>query len=142
MAYASLHCKFCEITVFNIPYPASTFWSHCRAICDGDTKKKTKKRTIPTLHTCTSCFIQGGGQDGERTLHLYIVFWSNYLLFIRLKFITPFCHYCLKMFWWWNKELFSVVFLSKVQCNASSLAVVSLMATNCRQSGPSCSNVG
>ena len=52
-------------------------------------KKKRKSEPIPTLH---SCFIQGGGQDGERTLHLCIVFWSNYLLFIRLKFITPFCH--------------------------------------------------
>ena len=55
-------------------------------------KKKRKSEPIPTLHACTSCFIQGGGQDGERTLHLCIVFWSNDLLFIRLKFITPFCH--------------------------------------------------
>lgn len=64
----------------------------CKAISDGDTKKKTKKQTIPTLHTCTFCLIQGGGQDGEQTLHLCRVFWSNDLLYIRLKFVTPFCH--------------------------------------------------
>ena len=65
----------------------------CKAIYDGDAQKKTKKKqTIPTLHTCTFCFIQGGGQDGEQTLHLSIVFWSSDLLYIRLKFITPFCH--------------------------------------------------
>lgn len=30
-----------------------------------ETKKKQKSEPIPTLHACTSCFIQGGGQDGE-----------------------------------------------------------------------------
>ena len=53
-------------------------------------KKKPKKQTIPTLHTCTFCFIQGGGQDGEQTLHLCIVFWSNDLLYIWLKFMHLF----------------------------------------------------
>ena len=63
----------------------------CKARYDGDAQKKTKRQTIPTLHKCTFCFIQGGGQDGEQSLHLCRVFWSNDLLYIRLKFITPFC---------------------------------------------------
>ena len=49
MAYASLHWKFCEIAVFNIPYSASTFLSHCKAIYDGDTQKKNEKANHPSF---------------------------------------------------------------------------------------------
>ena len=38
----------------------------CKASYDGDAQKKTKRQTIPTLHKCTFCLIQGGGQDGEQ----------------------------------------------------------------------------
>ena len=39
MAYASLHLKFCEIAVLNIPSQPPHF---CKAIYDGDAKQKQK----------------------------------------------------------------------------------------------------
>ena len=87
LAYISNFVKSLSLTFLTQPP------HFCKAIYDGG-KKKTKKQTIPTLHTCHAlfCFTQGGGQDGEQTLHLHIVFWSNDLLYIRLKFVAPFCH--------------------------------------------------
>lgn len=96
-------CRFTKQSWYMLAYIANfvkslslTFVTESRHFCkasyDGDAQKKTKKQTIPTLHTCTFCFIQGGGQGGEQTLHLSIVFWSNDLLYIRLKFVVPFCH--------------------------------------------------